>query len=119
MASGFERDLHGAERNGFAVTRGLAGAGEVFTAADRHDRERFGRRQDGAVAGAGMVGVAVGDDGALHRLHRIDEEIAVGTVKTAGLWFEQRSCHHRTIVGRNYGQHLATCPFANAQNRRI
>ena len=55
--------------------RPAASAGPLAVAV-RHDRQRLGRRQDVGVAGAGVIGMAVGDDGAVDHPRRIDEEAA-------------------------------------------
>jgi hypothetical protein len=44
--------------------------------ADAHDVERLARCQHLGMAGAGVVGMAMGDQRALDRPHRIDIEIA-------------------------------------------
>ena len=49
-----------------------------------HDGQRLGRRQDGAVAGPGVVGMAVGDHRAFHRAHRVDGEAAGQAVQALG-----------------------------------
>ncbi len=54
----------------------LLGAGAVLAHAHAHDGERFGAGEHVGVAGAGVVGVGVGDDGAVHRAHRVDVEAA-------------------------------------------
>ncbi len=71
-----ERDGDVAERQPLAIGDRLGRSGEAFAIARRHDRQRFPGRQHAAVAGAGMVGMAVGDECALHRPGRVDVEVA-------------------------------------------
>ncbi len=61
-------------------------AGPALPHAHVHDRQRLGAGQHRAVAGPGMVGMGVGDDGALHRAHRIDDRSrpARSTARRAG-----------------------------------
>ena len=65
-----------AEAHGLAQPGRLRRAGEIGAVAHRHDGERLGGRHDGAVAGAGMVGMTVRDEGARHRPQRVEMEIA-------------------------------------------
>jgi len=60
---------------------GLAAAREILAVAQRHDVQRLPRRHHRAVAGAGMVGMAVGHKGARHRAEGVDMETARGAVK--------------------------------------
>ena len=68
--------ISAAARDLLAIARCLAATGESFAMARRHDRQCFGCRQHGSMAAAGMVGMAMGDDGMRHRPHRIDVESA-------------------------------------------
>ena len=54
---------------------GLSRFRKALAVAQRHDRQRLARRQHGAVAGAGMVGMAMGDQRPRHRAHRIDMDV--------------------------------------------
>ena len=72
-----------AELQFLAIGDGLRAAGKIVAVAQPHHVERFLRRQHRAVAGSGVVGMAVGDHGALHRAHRIDVE-AAGLAAQAG-----------------------------------
>ena len=81
MAGGVKPHSHIPDPDLRAQTGGLSGAGMVSAIADRHDVEGFRRRQHVAVAGAGMVGVAVGDQRPVDIAHRINEKTAWRTVK--------------------------------------
>ena len=60
----------------------------------RHDVEGLPCGEHGAVAGAGVVGVGMGDERARNRADRVDEEIAGRAVETLGTGNEQvRSAH--------------------------
>ena len=76
MAGGMEFDRDVAEPDLFAIADRLRRAGEILAIAQPHDVERFLRRQHRAMAGAGMVGMAVRDHGALDGADRIDMEAA-------------------------------------------
>ena len=76
MAGGMDVDLCAAERNALAIAHRLRRAGEIDAIAKPHDVERFLRRQHRAVPGARVVGMAVGDDGLVHRLGRVDMKAA-------------------------------------------
>jgi hypothetical protein len=75
VAGRLQPELHVAQRQDLSPARRLSCAsGAALPHPDLHDRQRRGAGQHRAVSGPGMVGMGVGDDGALHRLHRIDEE---------------------------------------------
>ena len=76
MAGGHQRDLDAVALDRLAVAHGFCRAGEILAIARGHDREGLRRRHHRAVAGARVVGMAVGDHRARHRPHRIDVEIA-------------------------------------------
>ena len=78
-----EAHLRAAERERLAVADDLRRAGETLAVAQAHDVERLLRRQHGAVPGARVVGMAVGDQGLLDRAGRIDVE-AAGLAAHAG-----------------------------------
>ncbi len=71
-----ERDGGIADPHRFAIGDRLRAAGEAGAVARLHDRQRLGRRQHRPVPGAGMVGMAVGDQRPLDRAGRVDVEIA-------------------------------------------
>ncbi|MGY4600686.1 hypothetical protein ACVWXL_008432 [Bradyrhizobium sp. GM22.5] len=65
-----------AEPDLLAIVDCLGGAGKILAIAQPHHVQRFLRRQHRAVAGAGMVGMAVGDHGPLDRPDGVDMEAA-------------------------------------------
>ena len=50
------------------------------------------------VAGARMVGMAMRDQRAIDRPHRIDEEIAGRAVEALGPWVKQVACAHAAKI---------------------
>ncbi len=76
MAGGVEGGLDPVEVDGFAIFDGLGAPGEIIAIAQPHDVERLLRGQDGAMAGAGMVRMAMGDECLVHRPRRVDVELA-------------------------------------------
>ncbi len=72
VAGGVEADAGGAEVDGRAEGGFLGGAGEIGAVADRHDLEGLAGGEDGAVAGAGVVGMGMGDQGSGDRADRVD-----------------------------------------------
>ena len=99
MTGGDQADIDAIDAGRFAIGHGLGVAGEVLAIAFGHDGQGLGRGQDRAVAGAGVVGVAVGDDGAVHRPGRVDVEVArlapqaLGRRSKQGLGLEGGSRH--------------------------
>ena len=75
MAGGNEPDGYIAEVDGLAVSQRLRLPGGGIAVARPHDGEGLRRGEHPAVAGPGVVGMAVGDDGAADGAHRIDMEI--------------------------------------------
>jgi len=76
MAGGMKCHRDAAELKAFAVGDGLRGAGEIVAVTQPHQIESFLRRQHRAVAGAGMVGMGMGDQRPLDRPRRVDKETA-------------------------------------------
>src|SRR5216683_1638192 len=74
MACGVKFDGDVAESYRFAIGDGLRSAGEIIAVAQPHHVEGLLRGQHRAMARPGMVGMAVGDHGALDRPYRIDVE---------------------------------------------
>ena len=72
VAGGVKRHSRAAEIDAFAVADRLARTGKILAVAQPHEIEGFLRRQHGAVAGAGMVGMRVRDQRPLDRPRRID-----------------------------------------------
>ncbi|HEY7600083.1 MAG TPA: tetratricopeptide repeat protein, partial [Candidatus Limnocylindrales bacterium] len=101
-------EAHGgtAERQALARRHGLRRAGEIVAIAQPHHVEGFLRRQHRAMAGAGVVGMAVGDHGLVHRPGRVD-------VKAAGLAAHARRRRHQHILRT----HAAQICHIGARNR--
>ena len=76
MAGGVEFDLGVAYANFLAVTDRLGAAREIVAIAQPHHVERLLGAQHRAMAGAGVVGMAVRDYGALDGPDRVDMETA-------------------------------------------
>ena len=79
-----------AELDRLAVAHGLRRAGEIVAVAQPHDVERFLRRQNRAMPGPGVVGVAMRDQGLVDRAGRID-------MKAAGLATNTRRRRNQDI----------------------
>ena len=71
-------------RDRVACADRLGGAAKRLAVAHRHDAQRLWRREHAAVAGAGVVGMAMSDEGAGDRAHGIDKEIARRKIKSLG-----------------------------------
>jgi hypothetical protein len=76
MPGGVERDCRPGQRDTFAIWERLGTAGEILAVAKPHEVERFLGRQHGTMAGAGMIGMGVGNDRAFDRSGRVDMEAA-------------------------------------------
>ena len=76
VAGRVEGDGDAADRDSLSQPGGLRRAGKIVAIAQAHNVERLLRRHNVAMSGAGMVGVAMGDQRALDGPDRIDEEIA-------------------------------------------
>ena len=100
MTGRVKADADVVELKSFAVADSLRAAGEIVAIAQPHHVERFLRRQHRAVAGAGVIGVGVGDQGALHRPHRIDVKIAEPATKAGCCWGEKLLRTHDAYIGR-------------------
>ncbi len=94
MARRRQTHRHVAEAHAFLMARRLRFAGERFAIAHRHDRQRFRRRQNPAMAGAGVIGMAVRDHRAIDGAHGIDEEIAARAIKPFRARLQQRGGGH-------------------------
>ncbi len=70
--------------------------GEIVAIAQPHHVERLLRGQHRAMAGPGVVGMAVGDHGALDRPHRID-------VKAARLAAQAGGDGHQDVLRTHLG----------------
>ena len=93
MAGRMKRHRDAAERERLAVAHGLRRAGEIVAVAQPHHVEGLLGRQHRAVAGPGVVGMAVGDQRLVDRPHRIDMEAAGRAAKPAGVG-------HKQVFGR-------------------
>ena len=72
-----------ADPHAFAIfQRLLVGVGHILEAG-AHDGQRLGRGQRRAMAGPGMIAMAVGDHGARHGDGRIDIEVAGLAIEAA------------------------------------
>jgi hypothetical protein len=76
MAGGMEFYRHVAQLDFFAISDRLRTARKIVAVAQTHHVERLLRRQHRAMARSGVVGMAVGDHGALDRPHRVDMKAA-------------------------------------------
>ena len=97
MPGGMEFDVDVAEPDFLAIGDRLRGACEILAIAQPHHVERFLRRQHRAMAWAGVVGMAVGDYGALDGSNRIDME------KPPGLQQRPAGAGNRMSCGRMSG----------------
>jgi len=84
MAGRMQRDLGPGEIDAFAVSQGLRAAGESFAVAQPHQIECLLRRQHRAMAGAGVIGMGMSDDGAFHRSGGIDMKAAALAANPGG-----------------------------------
>ena len=92
MAGRMTAHCHAIERDTLAVSDRLRAARKVFAIAERHDGERFRRRQHMAVAGAGMIGMAMRNDGLVHGPRRVD-------MKAGALAAHAGRCGRQEIFG--------------------
>ena len=95
MAGGMKSDGDVAEFYLFAIGNGLRAAGKMVAVAQPHHVERLLGGQHRAMTRPGMVGMAVGDDGALDRPHRID-------VEAAGLAGQAGSHRHQDVLRTHF-----------------
>jgi hypothetical protein len=95
MAGGVERDLCAAEAHALAVADRLGRTGKIFAVAQPHEIERLLRRQHRAMAGAGMVGMAMRDQRPLDRTGRVDVEVAELAAHARGRRRENLFSTHR------------------------
>src|SRR5882757_3918887 len=94
----FYRDV--AKSKFLAVSDCLRAAGEIVAIAQPHHVERFLRRQYGTVAWAGVVGMAVGNDGALDGSNRVDMEATRLAAQAGGSWQQEVLRTHWGNIGR-------------------
>src|SRR4051794_35811716 len=99
MAGGMEFDGDVAEPYLFTVSNRLRAAGKIVAIAQPHHVERFLRGENRAMAGPGVVGMAVGDNGALDRANRIDMKAAGLAAKAGGNWQQDVLRAHASYIG--------------------
>ena len=76
MAGRMKRDPDAVDLDPLAPLGHLPLGREILAIAQSHDIERAPGRKHMAVAGPRMIGVAMRDQGAVHRLHGVDEEVS-------------------------------------------
>ena len=81
MAGRKQRDAHIVAVDRFAIGRRLALGGEVLAVAGSHDSKRLRRGENRLVAGAGMVGMAVGNDRPVDGPDGVDESTRRRAIK--------------------------------------
>ncbi len=96
MAGGMEFDGDVAEPELLAIGDRLRAARKIVAIAQPHHVERFLGGQHRAMAGAGVVGMAMGDHGPLDRPHRVDME-------TAGLAAKAGGDGHQDVLRAHFG----------------
>ena len=89
-----------AELDVFAIADRLRAAGEIVAIAQPHHVEGFLRGQHRAMAGPGVVGMAVGDDSALDRPHRVDMKAAGLAAQAGGNGHQDVLRAHVRYIGR-------------------
>ena len=75
MPRRMKRDRHIIDGKPLAEIQRLEGSGAIRPIAPPHDLDGLRRRQHMIVSGAGVIGMAMGDDGAFHRPHRVDKGV--------------------------------------------
>jgi len=93
MAGGMEADANAVVRDRLAVRQRL----ERDLLAEPDAQHPFGRRRGkvAAVAAARVVGMGMGEDGALHRPPRVDVEVALRAVQAFAALHDQVVRHFR------------------------
>ena len=100
MACGMKLDRDVAELYPFAIGDGLRAARKIIAVAQPHHVERLLRGQHRAMARPGVVGMAVGDHGALDRPHRVDMEAAWLAAQPGGNGHQDILRTHVGYIGR-------------------
>src|SRR3569833_360183 len=108
MSRRVEAHIDVAKPDLFAVSDRLRAAGEFLAVAQPHDVDRLLCCQDSAVAGTGMVGMAVGDQCSLYGPHRIDVEAADLAAQPGGTRHQDVLRAHFCHIGSNVA---ASSPF--------
>lgn len=99
MTCRMEGHLDASEFERFAVGNSLRAAGEIVAIAQPHHVDGLLRGQHCAVAGARVIGMAVGDQRPLDRPHRVD-------MKAAGLAAEAGGDEHQDVLRALLRYHL-------------
>src|ERR1700751_4216555 len=99
MAGWMEFDSDVAEPDFFTVSNRLRAARKIVTIAQPHHVERLLRGENRAMARPGVVGMAVGDNGALDRANRIDMKAAGLAAKAGGNWQQDVVRTHAGYIG--------------------
>ncbi len=99
MTGGMESGARAAKRQRLTIGDRLGRAGEARSVASLHDLQRFHGCQHRAVAGASVIGMAVGDQRARDRPRRVDMEVAGRAIKAGGRGAEQVFRAHRRTIG--------------------
>ena len=110
VAGGMEAYLDAAKIDALAIADRLRGASEILAETQAHDVERFPGGQHGAVTGARVIGMAMGDHGLLDGTRRIDVEFAEPAVHAA--------LGRRENVFRSHGAKIVTHDVC-AQSHRL
>src|SRR3984957_6867852 len=98
MARGMKFDPNPAEINRPAMGQDLRAAAKFLSIAQPHHVERLLGGQYRAMAGPRVVGMAVGDDGALDGAHRIYVEAAELAAKSGGVRHQDVLWAHRGYI---------------------
>ena len=100
VPGGVKDDFDLAARERRTIGGGFGSSGKIRPITYRHDRQCFLGRQHRAMAAAGMVAMAVGDDGAVHRADGINIEIAGRAIKPGWCGPQQVGEFHGRILLR-------------------
>src|SRR5216684_2740270 len=122
MACGMKLDRDVADLYLFAIGDGLRAARKIVAVAQPHHVERFLGGQHRAMARSSMVGMAVGDHGALDGPHRIDVETAGLAAQSGGNGYQDvLRTHPGYIVRRKVHSSLLPpkSPPAKVLSRQI
>ncbi len=92
-----------AEPQFLAIGDGLRAAGEIVAVAQPHHVERLLGGEHRAMAGPGVIGMAMGDHGALDRPYRIDVEVARLAAQPGGNRHQDVLWTHLRYIGRRGG----------------
>src|SRR5271165_6163547 len=99
MAGRMEFDADVAEPDLLAIGDRLRAACKILPIAQPHHVERLLGGQYRAMAGAGVIGMAMGDQGPLHGADRIDVKAAGLAAETGGSWQQEVLRTHFCHIG--------------------